>query len=95
MVIAIGYGENNGYPHKVKPIEELSKVTGEMPDWFKNGIEAAQLAPTSLNQQKFCFTLKDNLVITTSSYGFYTKIDLGIAKYHFEIGANNNSWTWG
>ena len=33
------------------------------------------------NQQKFFFELKDG---TVTARGFYSKIDLGIAKYHFE-----------
>ncbi|HBM48383.1 hypothetical protein DXA97_02890 [Clostridium sp. OF09-36] len=36
------------------------------------------------NQQKFFFELKDGTVTAKSLRGFYSKIDLGIAKYHFE-----------
>ena len=25
---------------------------------------------------------------------FYSKVDLGIVKYHFEIGAGSNGWHW-
>ena len=72
--------------HKVKPIEKVTKVNGTMPDWFRSGVEAALLAPTALNQQKFRFTLTDDSnVLLTSSWGFFTKIDLGIVKYHFEV----------
>lgn len=94
MVIAIGYGENAGVPHKTKSLEELSNVSGQMPDWFRRGMEAAQLAPTAVNQQKFVFSLNGDTVSTTSGSGFYTKVDLGIAKYHFEIGAGDNGWKW-
>lgn len=94
MVIAIGYGENPGISHKVKSIEELSKVSGIMPDWFRNGMEAAQLAPTATNQQKFCFELVGDMVKATPGSGFYTKVDLGIVKYHFDIGAGDNGWHW-
>jgi len=87
MVISLGYGENRGVPHKSKPIEKLSHVDGDMPDWFKKGMEAVQLAPTAMNQQKFCFELDGNKVKTIAGSGFYTKVDLGIAKYHFEIGS--------
>ncbi|MGL6197525.1 MAG: nitroreductase family protein [Lachnospiraceae bacterium] len=94
LVIAIGYGETSGVPHKTKSIDELSKVSGSMPDWFRRGMEAVQLAPTAMNQQKFCFELTGDSVITTSGSGFYTKVDLGIAKYHFELGAGDNGWRW-
>ncbi len=83
-VIALGYGETQGVPHKVKTIEELCSVDGTMPQWFRKGMEAAQLAPTAMNQQKFCFHLKDDKVTATTKRGFYTKMDLGIARYHFE-----------
>ena len=29
-----------------------------MPQWFLNGVNAALLAPTAMNQQKFFFTLQ-------------------------------------
>ncbi|MDV0445870.1 hypothetical protein MmiAt1_14700 [Methanimicrococcus sp. At1] len=94
LVIAIGYGETNGISHKVKPIEDLCRVSGEMPEWFRNGMEAAQLAPTAMNQQKFCFELENNKVKATAGLGFFSKVDLGIAKYHFEEGAGTKDWEW-
>jgi len=95
IVIAIGYGVDNGKSHKVKPIEKLGSTEGKMPTWFKKGLESAQLAPTARNQQKFKFILlNENVVKADTSFGFFTKIDLGIAKYHFEIGANSKEWSW-
>lgn len=93
-VIALGYGETDGVPHKSKPLESVCKVDGKMPEWFKKGMEAALLAPTALNQQKFFFTLQGNIVTAKSGYGSYTKLDLGIVKSHFEIGAGDADWTW-
>lgn len=58
-VLAVGYGVTQGTPHKNKPLEKLCAVNGPMPDWFRKGMEAAQLAPTAVNQQKFLFTLSD------------------------------------
>lgn len=95
IVIALGYGETAGTPHKLKAIEELCSVNGTMPEWFRSGVEAAQLAPTATNQQKFRFELDGNTVKTSIGTGFYTKVDLGIAKYHFEIGAGESDWKWG
>jgi nitroreductase len=94
MVLAIGYGETPGVPHKSKPLEDLCRVAGAMPDWFRRGVEAAALAPTAMNQQKFCFSLSGNTVSATAGSGFYTKTDLGIAKCHFEIGAGADGWVW-
>lgn len=43
------------------------------------------LAPTAMNQQKFFLELQsDGSVKATCGSGFYTKLDLGIVKYHFE-----------
>lgn len=94
VVIAIGYGENQGVPHKSKAISEVAKVEGNIPDWFKNGMEAVLLAPTAMNQQKFLFTLDDGKVSVKAGKGFYTKLDLGIVKYHFEVGAGKDNFVW-
>lgn len=85
-IIALGYGITQGTPHKSKSISEVTKVEGQMPDWFKKGVEAALLAPTAMNQQKFTIILNGNNVTLKPGKGFYTKLDLGIVKYHFEIG---------
>lgn len=94
VIITLGYGKTPGVPHKSKTISEVASAEGEMPDWFQNGMEAALLAPTAMNQQKFCFTLKGNQVSAKAGQGFYTGIDLGIAKYHFEVGAGTTGWKW-
>ena len=65
-----------------------------MPDWFRKGIEAAQLAPTAMNQQKFLLSLQGSTVSAKSLGGFYTKVDLGIVKYHFEVGAGKEKFSW-
>lgn len=93
-VIALGYGENQGVSRKSKSIEELSKVNGVMPDWFKTGMEAVMLAPTSMNQQKFLISLEGNKVRAKALMGFYSKLDLGIVKCHFELGAGRDGWEW-
>ncbi|NLO85561.1 MAG: nitroreductase [Clostridiales bacterium] len=95
MVIAVGYGTTMGAKHAVKPISELSHVTGDMPAWFLGGMEATQLAPTAMNQQKFLIELNGNTVkAKISGLAFYTKVDLGIVKYHFEIGAGKDNFKW-
>lgn len=94
-MIAIGYGKTQGVSHKVKPIEDLCKTEGDMPQWFRKGMEAAQLAPTAMNQQKFLFLLKRNQVFAKAGKGFYTRLDLGIVKYHFQQGAGDSGWEWG
>lgn len=83
-LIAIGYGVNQGFPHKVKKIEEISNYKEGMPEWYLKGLEAVLLAPSALNQQKYYFTLLGDKVSAKAGTAFYAKMDLGIAKYHFE-----------
>ena len=84
-LIALGYGAVQGVEHKSKALSELCACPEPMPEWFANGMNAALLAPTAMNQQKFHFALEtDGTVKATCGSGFYTKLDLGIVKYHFE-----------
>ena len=99
--IAIGYGETQGVGHKIKTVEQVSNASDITPSWFKKGVEAALLAPTAVNQQKFSFEyvgVKNNRHQIRAKKGFsmigYTKMDLGIAKYHFEIGAGEVNFDW-
>ena len=93
-VLALGYGTNQGITHKIKDIKDVCKDETNMPDWYKRGIEAALLAPTAMNQQKFEFSREDNVVSVKATGGFYSKVDLGIVKYHFEVGAKKDNFTW-
>ncbi|MBQ8891606.1 MAG: nitroreductase family protein [Bacilli bacterium] len=87
-VIAIGYGETNGVIRKSKTIDEVTD-SNNYPEWYRRGIEFALLAPTALNEQKFKFEyIDDENVKVVPGRGAMTKIDLGIVKYHFELGAN-------
>lgn len=99
--IAIGYGETQGSGHKIKTVEQVSNVSDITPSWFKKGIEAALLAPTAVNQQKFSFEyvgMSNNRHQVRAKKGFsmigYTQMDLGIAKYHFEVGAGKVNFEW-
>ena len=99
--IAIGYGETQGVGHKIKTVGQVSNASDATPSWFRKGVEAALLAPTAVNQQKFSFEyvgVKDGRHQVSAKKGFsmigYTKMDLGIAKYHFEIGAGKVNFDW-
>ena len=56
-----------------------------MPGWFRNGVKAAMMAPTAMNQQKFHISLEDGEAVITAGKGAMTQIDLGIVKYNFEV----------
>ena len=95
ITIAVGYGRNRGVPRKTKPMEKLCCVNGEMPSWFESGMDFAMRAPTAINQQKFLITLLNNgKVRAQSKFGPCSKIDLGIVKFHFEIGAGKENFKW-
>ena len=89
-VIAIGYGENEGVERKSKPMEKLCSVKKEdMPVWFRNGMIAAVLAPTALNQQRFYIELDgENAIITAQRFPM-AKIDMGIVRYNFEAASGH------
>jgi len=93
-VIALGYGVTEGVPHKSKAAECVISAKNP-PEWFMKGVNAALLAPTAMNQQKFTFSLNGNVVSAKAGSGFYTKTDLGIVKYHFELGAGKENFVWG
>lgn len=94
-VIALGYGTTQGTGHKVKPFHKVAHADGTPPQWFCQGVESALLAPTALNQQKFVFTLKGTRQVhAQAAWGFFSKLDLGIVKYHFEVGAGPENFEW-
>ena len=100
--IAIGYGETQGVGHKIKTVEKVSNTSDITASWFREGVEAALLAPTAVNQQKFFFEYipaRDNQparVVAKRNFSLigYTQLDLGIVKYHFEVGAGKNNFEW-
>ena len=91
-LIALGYGETQGEEHKNKPLSKLCDCAEPMPEWFRRGMNAALLAPTAMNQQKFRFRLlPDGNVKAACGIGFYTKLDLGIVRYHFEAASGKKT----
>ena len=100
--ISIGYGETQGVSHKIKSVEQVSNANDLTPSWFRQGVEAALLAPTAVNQQKFFFEYipardgKPVRVLAKRNFSLigFTQMDLGIAKYHFEIGAGKDNFEW-
>lgn len=99
--IALGYGETQGKSHKIKTAGQVSNASDATPPWFIRGVESALLAPTAVNQQKFYFEyagIEDGRHRVRAKRGFsligYTRMDLGIAKCHFEIGAGKENFDW-
>lgn len=86
-VISLGYGKTHGTPHKSKSPEEVAVIKDDTPEWFINGVNTALLAPTAMNQQSFGFMLDGDKVLAKAGKGILSDMDLGIVKYHFEIGS--------
>lgn len=94
-IIAIGYGQTQGVPHKSKNVEDVSKYEGTIiPPWFISGVEGALLAPTALNKQDFMLIGNGNRVKIECSNGIFTGSNVGLIKYHFELGAGKGNFEW-
>lgn len=83
LVISLGYGETQGHERPSKTAADVADMT-DAPDWFRAGIDAALKAPTAVNQQRFRFIRDGEAVKAEATGGFYSDVDLGIVKYHFE-----------
>lgn len=94
VVLAIGYGAVQGTAHRSKAATDVSNAGSGTPEWFRSGVACALLAPTAMNQQKFTLTWTQEGVRAQAGMGFYTKLDLGIVKYHFELGADGAPFRW-
>ena len=93
-VISVGYGANKGVQHRSKKPEKVAPDYDTAPEWFRKGVDAALLAPTAINQQKFVFRYNGGKVSAQALRGPYSMIDLGIVKYHFEIGSGKGRDIW-
>lgn len=95
ILIALGYGKTQGSPRKSKTAAEVSNLDADAPYWFRRGVEAALLAPTAVNQQRFQITRDGRKVsIKAGLIGPCLQIDLGIVKCHFALAAGTGSFTW-
>lgn len=151
ILIALGYGKTPGTTRKSKSFGDVNRSKGEIPTWYRRGVEAALLAPTATNQQKFAFSFhpvskrgvggsaefgaeadvaggaaaeasaemtaaeaelaaigktagEDMTGAATEAlpgvhaevdgFGFFSKVDLGIVRYHFEVGAEDAGFRW-
>jgi nitroreductase len=93
-LIALGHGATQGSPRRSKTPDQVSQSHCPAPSWFRRGVEAALLAPTALNRQRFRLTLQADGVRAQAGRGPWAKLDLGIVKYHFEVGAGKENVRW-
>lgn len=99
LIIAVGHGKTQGFSRKTKSVEALSSVEcAKGPAWFAAAMEAAQLAPTAMNNQNFKITLLSDgkTVRIDAPQSGLNVIDEGIVRCNFEIAANEAGadWRW-
>lgn len=99
LIIAVGHGKTQGFSRKTKSVEALSSVEcAKEPAWFAAAMEAAQLAPTAMNNQNFKITLLSDgkTVRIDAPQSGLNVIDEGIVRCNFEIAANEAGadWRW-
>ncbi len=94
LSIAVGYSDSEGKGPKPAETDAMSIVDGTAPDWFYEGMKYAVLAPTAGNQRLFRIRWDGENVSISSEPGFLEKVDLGIAEYHFELGAKKDHSIW-
>lgn len=99
LIIAVGHGKTQGFSRKTKSVEALSSVEcAKAPAWFAAAMEAAQLAPTAMNNQNFKITLLSDgkTVRIDAPKSGLNVIDEGIVRCNFEIAANEAGadWRW-
>jgi hypothetical protein len=100
-MISVGYPEGPVRQVPRKTVEQLSNAGPDTPEWFRRGMEAVTLAPSAIHQQKYYIEYlgeKEGIPQVRARRLFsmigYTKIDLGIAKRHFDIGALGADYDW-
>lgn len=99
LIIAVGHGKTQGFTRKTKSVEALSSAEcAKAPAWFAAAMEAAQLAPTAMNNQNFKITLLSDgkTVRIDAPKSGLNVIDEGIVRCNFEIAANEAGadWRW-
>lgn len=99
LIIAVGHGKTQGFSRKTKSVEALSSVEcAKAPAWFAAAMEAAQLAPTAMNNQNFKITLLSDgkTVRIDAPQSGLNVIGEGIVRCNFEIAANEAGadWRW-
>lgn len=74
-----------------KPVSALYEAEGDVPEWFRFGMRAVLRAPSALNAQPVKFFYSNGRVTTNrDALKKMQRIDLGIARLHFEIGSGRD-----
>jgi len=79
---------------KTKVITDMYTSDDTPPLWFMSGMEAVAKAPSAMNKQPVVFNYEQEHVWATvpEINKYLVAFDLGIAKLHFELGADGGAW---
>ena len=104
-VILLGYAGESGLkekimnsflPTKKRPWESRIEGDSPYPKWVREGMEAVALAPSALNKQKPFFHYHEGILTATVENTYEMDlVDLGIAKYHFEVAVGSGHFVFG
>lgn len=104
-VILLGYAGESGLkekimnsflPRKKRPWESRIEGDSPYPKWVREGMEAVALAPSALNKQKPFFHYHEGILTATVENTYEMDlVDLGIAKYHFEVAVGSGHFVFG
>lgn len=79
-----------------KGIDQLLNAAEQPPNWVLKAMKYVVKAPSAANRQPVRFSYSEGLVMASvQGDGAATQLDLGIAKLHFELGAEGGAWQWG
>lgn len=103
-VLSLGYVSEESAKEKMmrgvirigkRTSSDISDVTGTAPDWFYRGLDCALTAPSARNQYPTVFHWDgEKVTADVADKYMYQRMDLGIAKLHFELGAEGE-WEFG
>lgn len=93
-IIVVGYGETQGVLHSCEKIKKIATYDGTAPQWFLEGVKFLLYAPIAHNKQNFVVRGNKNKVALHSESKSFGKIETGIGKYFFEIGAETKNFEW-
>lgn len=81
---------------KKPKLKELFHAREEVPNWFIEGMRMVERAPSALNKMPVKFFYSgDGVMAKVKNPKVINYYDLGIAKFHFKIGAEEGTWDFG
>lgn len=81
---------------KSKEIKDMLNAYGMAPNWVVDGVRYAVKAPSAQNRQPVKFFCDGDAVnARVKEEHEFDMVDLGIAKFHFLVGAGGGTWDFG